>query len=61
MCFVIKKSRDGQFYFVINSNNHETVATSEMYYVKQSAIRTIDSLRNNLNKNSQVIDLTDYN
>lgn len=59
MYFVIRRSRDDQFYFVIKSDNNEIVATSEMYYVKQSAIRTIDSIKNNLNKDSHVIDVSD--
>lgn len=58
MYFVIKKSIDGQYYFTIVGSNHETVATSETYYSKYSAEKTINSIKNSINPNSIVIDLT---
>lgn len=45
MYFVIRKSSNNQFYFVIKADNHEVVATSETYYFKDSAIRTIESIK----------------
>lgn len=59
MYFVIRKSTDGQYYFVIKSDNNEVVATSETYYLKASAQKTIDSIRNGIKSNSMVIDISD--
>lgn len=44
MYFSIHKATNGQYYFLINSDNHEVVATSETYYYKESAERTIIQL-----------------
>ena len=59
MYFVIRKSSDDQYYFVIKAENNEVVATSETYYSKYSATKTIESIKNNINENSSVIDVTD--
>lgn len=59
MYFVIRKSSDDQYYFVIKAENNEVVATSETYYSKYSAKKTIESIKNNINENSSVIDVTD--
>lgn len=59
MYFVIKKSSNNQYYFVIVSANHEVVATSETYYTKYSAKKTIESIKNNIDKDSIIVDLTD--
>lgn len=59
MYFVIRKSTNGQFYFTIVGENHETVATSETYYTKYSAEQTIKSIKDGVNRNSVVVDLTD--
>ncbi|WP_277673682.1 YegP family protein [Piscibacillus halophilus] len=56
MYFEITKSANDQYYFVIKANNHEVVATSETYVTKQSAKKTIDSIKNGINSNSKVID-----
>jgi len=58
MYFVIKKASDGQYYFVIKSNNSEVVATSETYTTKENAERTIESIKNGISPSSNVIDLT---
>lgn len=58
MYFVILRAANNQFYFVIKSDNNKIVATSEMYYTKYSAESTIESIKNNMNKDSLVIDLT---
>ncbi len=58
MHFVIRKSSDDQYYFVIKSANHEVVATSETYVSKQSAEKTIESIKNNIGKNAVVVDMT---
>ncbi len=59
MYFVIRKSSNNQYYFVIKAENNEVVATSETYYSKYSAKKTIESIKNNINENSSVIDVTD--
>lgn len=58
MYFVVMKASNGQFYFVIKSDNNEIVATSELYYYKETALATIDSIKRNTNKDSSVIDVT---
>lgn len=58
MYFVIEKASNGQYYFVIKSNNHEVVATSETYYYKDSAKRTIEAIKQGVNPHSVVIDNT---
>ena len=43
MRFRITKSRDGQFYFEIQSaGNYETLATSERYTTKAACLQAID-------------------
>ncbi|EGQ3411828.1 DUF1508 domain-containing protein [Staphylococcus pseudintermedius] len=59
MRFVIYKSRDGQYYFVIKASNGEIVATSETYIYKSSALSTIESMKKGINSESQVIDVSD--
>lgn len=58
MYFVIRKSSDNQYYFVIKSDNHEIVATSEMYKYKFSCSDTIDSIKHGIDEDSIVVDLT---
>ncbi|WP_081034730.1 YegP family protein [Apilactobacillus kunkeei] len=58
MYFVIKRSSNNQFYFVIKSENHEIVATSETYFFKESAEATINSIKREINSNSIVVDMT---
>lgn len=45
--FYIAKATDKQFYFVLKSPNHETIATSEMYVSKQGAKDGIASVKLN--------------
>lgn len=59
MYFVIYKSSNNQYYFVIKSANHEVVATSETYILKSSAKKTIESIKNSINPDSTVIDVSD--
>lgn len=59
MRFVIDKSRNGQYYFVIKSSNGEIVATSETYVYKSSAKSTIESMKKGINSDSLVIDISD--
>lgn len=60
MYFSIHKATNGQYYFLINSDNHEVVATSETYYYKESAKRTINSIKRSINPDTMVIDVTKY-
>jgi uncharacterized protein len=59
MYFVIRKATDGQYYFVLKSANNEIVATSETYRYKDSAKKTIDSIKQGINRGCLVIDMTD--
>jgi len=43
--FEIKKSKNGQFYFVFKAGNGEIVCTSEMYASKQSCKKGIRALK----------------
>ena len=45
--FVIKKSSDGQFRFVLKAGNGETILTSELYKAKASASNGIESVKKN--------------
>ncbi len=60
MYFSLRKSSDDQYYFVIKSDNNKVVATSETYYFKESAQRTINSIKNGINPDTPVIDITNY-
>lgn len=48
MKFEVKKSKNDQFYFNIVANNHEIIATSEMYTRKENALHTINLIANEL-------------
>ncbi|WP_240836901.1 YegP family protein [Macrococcoides goetzii] len=58
MTFFIRQASNGQYYFVIKSDNHEIVATSEMYHYKSTAQNTIDAMKHGINLSSKVIDMT---
>lgn len=45
--FILKKSSDGQFRFVLKAGNGETILTSELYKVKPSALNGIESVKKN--------------
>ena len=47
MKFVVKKSSNGQFRFNLVASNGQTVATSESYQQKKSALDTIASIQKN--------------
>ncbi|MEV4639894.1 YegP family protein [Actinoplanes sp. NPDC049548] len=47
MKFIVKKSSNGQFRFNMVASNGQTVATSETYTRKASALETIESIRKN--------------
>jgi uncharacterized protein YegP (UPF0339 family) len=61
MYFTIHKSIDGQYYFLINSANHEVVATSETYVYKESAKQTINAIKKDITPNAMVLDVTGEN
>jgi uncharacterized protein YegP (UPF0339 family) len=49
MKFVIKKSKNGRYwYFILKARNSEIVATSEMYNSKQAAKKGINAVRKSL-------------
>ena len=43
--FEIRRSKDDQFYFVLQAANNEIVAVSEMYTAKASAKNGIDAVK----------------
>ena len=43
--FEIRRSSDGHFYFVLQADNNEIVATSEMYTRKESALNGVDVVK----------------
>ncbi len=43
--FVVKKGSTGKFHFNLVASNGETVATSESYTSKESAIKGVDAVR----------------
>ncbi len=47
MKFVVTKSSNGQFRFNLVASNGQTVATSESYKQKKSALDTIASIQKN--------------
>ncbi|MEV8508453.1 YegP family protein [Actinoplanes sp. NPDC051475] len=47
MKFIVKKASNGQFRFNMVASNGQTVATSETYTRKSSALETIESIRKN--------------
>ena len=55
---IVRSSKPGQVFFRIVARNGQTVATSETYSSKRSALSTISSLRQRLG-DAVVTDLTD--
>lgn len=45
--FVVSKSSDGQFRFVLKASNGETILVSELYKAKASALNGIESVKKN--------------
>lgn len=45
--FVIKKAKDGQFFFHLKAGNGQTILVSEMYKAHASAINGIESIKKN--------------
>lgn len=43
--FVIKRSKDNQFYFVLVANNGEVILTSETYKRKRDSVRGVRAVR----------------
>ncbi|EME8160485.1 YegP family protein [Enterococcus sp. C76] len=58
MYFVIKKSTNDQYYFVIKSANNEIVVTSESYHSKYAVEMIIESIKNEINPESLIVDMT---
>ena len=55
----IHVSKDGKFYFTINSKNGQVIATSETYTRKTSLRRSVASLVSNVELwNFEIIDTT---
>jgi uncharacterized protein YegP (UPF0339 family) len=45
--FVLKKTANGQFHFMLLATNGRVVASSEMYKTKAAALNGIESIRKN--------------
>jgi uncharacterized protein YegP (UPF0339 family) len=45
--FVLKNSRDGQFYFNLKAGNSQVILTSETYQEKRGALTGIESVKTN--------------
>lgn len=45
--YFIKKSKDGQFFFVLKACNGRTILTSEMYKRKEGCLNGVKSLQTN--------------
>ncbi|MCR9171090.1 MAG: YegP family protein [bacterium] len=43
--YIIQKSRNGQFYFVLTARNGQVILTSEMYTTKQNCLNGIASVK----------------
>lgn len=56
--FEIKKSSNGEYYFVLKSKNGKTIATSETYVTKQGCKNGIESVREST-PIAEVVDLTE--
>ncbi|ENM5778137.1 YegP family protein [Vibrio mimicus] len=54
--YELKKSTNGQFYFVLKASNGQVIVTSETYTSKQNALNGINSVKENAN--SKTVDLT---
>jgi hypothetical protein len=58
MHFSIWKSKDDQFYFELKADNGETVAVSELYTRKESAKKTIESIKSGASS-ARIQDMTE--
>lgn len=45
--FALKKAKDGQFHFTLNAANGQVVLSSELYKAKASALKGIESVKKN--------------
>lgn len=55
---VIKKSKDGQFFFEVKARNGQVLVTSETYKRKESCLIGIRATRTGIGWNTKVIDET---
>lgn len=58
MYFIIRKTTDNQYYFIIKSENQKVIVTSKIYTTKHSVMQTINSIKNGIGKDSLIIDIT---
>lgn len=59
MKFVIKKSNDKQFYFIIQAKNNQPIMTSETYKTRRNALQSLMAIQNAFFKNHGMIDTVD--
>lgn len=55
--FIVKQAKNDQYYFVLTAKNGQTIAQSEMYNSKSSAMNGVESVRENA-PNAEVEDLS---
>lgn len=56
--YELKKSVDGQYYFVLKAANGEVIALSERYTSKSGALEGIESVREHAHS-AELVDLTE--
>jgi hypothetical protein len=57
--FVIRRSKDKQYYWVFVASNGEDICTTEMYTTKQSAKHSIDLIQKEA-RDAGIIDVSDH-
>jgi len=48
--WIIKKSKDGQYYFIYKAQNGQTIVTSEMYTQKHNVVSAIATIVQSVQK-----------
>lgn len=56
--YILDKSEDGQFYFVLRSSNNKVLMTSETYKTHRAALKAINAIQNAYFLH-QILDLQD--
>jgi len=59
--WIIKKSKDGQFYFVFLARNGKVIVTSEMYTQKHNAIKAIALIHETISQRRAITVLDETN
>lgn len=54
MKFIIKKSKDKQWYFILTARNGEPMFTSETYTRKASCVKSVTSIKRSISNAKMV-------